>query len=87
MSISATSIEPVATRVSFERGRMLVRFADGRELAVPLDWFPRLKRATPTQRKHWELVGGGIGIHWPDVDEDISVENLLLPQRSLLRAR
>lgn len=66
---------------------MLVRFTDGRELTVPLEWFPGLKRASATQRKNWELVGGGIGIHWPDIDEDISVENLLLPKGSVLQPR
>jgi hypothetical protein len=51
--------------------------ADGRVISVPLAWFPRLLKATPTQRSHWELCGGGFGIHWPDVDEDLSVEGLL----------
>jgi len=54
-----------------------VVLADGRELAVPLAWFPRLRDATPDQRSRWELIGGGIGIHWPAIDEDISVESLL----------
>jgi hypothetical protein len=51
---------------------------DGRRLFVPLVWFPRLARATPEQRKHWRLIGGGEGFHWPDVDEDLSVRGLLL---------
>ncbi len=54
--------------------------ADGRELSVPLACFPRLRRATARERKKWELVGGGLGIHWPLIDEDISVENLLAPR-------
>jgi len=51
--------------------------ADGRELSVPLEWFPRLRDATSEQRQHWRFIGRGKGIHWPDVDEDISVESLL----------
>jgi hypothetical protein len=54
-----------------------VRLADGREIAAPLEWYPRLRDATPEQRAHWRLIGRGIGIHWEDVDEDISVEGLL----------
>jgi hypothetical protein len=54
-----------------------VVLADGRELAAPLEWFPRLRDATPEQRAKWRLIGGGQGIHWPDVDEDIAVTTLL----------
>ncbi len=79
--------EPVAVGVAFTDGRILVRLADGRELSVPLSFFPRLSRAAPRARKNWELIGGGIGIHWPDLDEDISVENLLAPRTAHLRAR
>jgi hypothetical protein len=50
---------------------------DGRELSVPVDWFPALAGATEAQRAHWRLIGQGTGIHWPDVDEDISVPHLL----------
>jgi hypothetical protein len=50
---------------------------DGREIFVPLVWSPRLQKVTPEQRKEWRLIGGGIGIHWEAVDEDISVESLL----------
>lgn len=78
--------EPVAVEVAFTDGRLLVCLADGRELSVPLDFFPRLKKASARARKNWELIGGGIGIHWPDLDEDISVENLLAPRTSHLRA-
>ena len=51
--------------------------AEGRELAAPLEWFPKLRDATFDQRANWRLIGGGQGIHWPDVDEDISVASLL----------
>jgi len=54
-----------------------VVLADGRELSVPLEWFPRLRDATTEQRGQWRFIGRGKGIHWPDVDEDISVESLL----------
>lgn len=56
---------------------LIVDLADGRTISVPLAWFPRLLNATPAQRGHWQLAGGGFGIHWPDVDEDLSTEGLL----------
>jgi hypothetical protein len=52
---------------------MLVHLEDGRSLTVPLEWFPRLKAATPAPLRHYELIGHGLAIHWPDIDEDISV--------------
>lgn len=61
----------------FSDNALHVVLADGRELSAPLDWFPRLRRATAKQRKKWRLIGDGVGIHWPDVDEDISVDSLL----------
>jgi hypothetical protein len=54
-----------------------VNLTDGRTIAVPLAWYPRLVHGTPEERNHWRLIGQGEGIHWPDLDEDISVENLL----------
>ncbi|SMH52720.1 DUF2442 domain-containing protein [Azospirillum agricola] len=57
--------------------RLTVELMDGRSIAVPLAWYPRLFDATSKQRGHWELAGGGYGIHWPDLDEDLSVEGLL----------
>ncbi|HEX6309691.1 MAG TPA: DUF2442 domain-containing protein, partial [Longimicrobiales bacterium] len=54
-----------------------VRLDDGRRLWVPYSWFPRLESATPAQRAHWEIIGSGVGIHWPDIDEDLSVAGLL----------
>jgi Protein of unknown function (DUF2442) len=60
---------------------------DGRRVAVPLAWFPHLERATPEQRSSWRLIGRGVGINWPDLDEDISVENLLGGDRDLLTYR
>jgi hypothetical protein len=63
--------------VSFTEDEILVTLADGRRVSAPLEWFPRLLRATPAQRTNWSLIGRGIGIHWEDVDEDISVRSLL----------
>src|SRR6266498_2865526 len=56
---------------------LIVTLVDGRRVSAPLAWFPRLLRATPKQRANWRLIGRGIGIHWEDVDEDISVRSLL----------
>ena len=68
---------PIATDVSFTEDSLCVVLADGREVTVPLEWFPRLRDTTDEQRKDWRLIGGGIGIHWESIDEDISVESLL----------
>lgn len=68
----------LARAVSFDANTMWVDFADGRKLGVPLAYFPRLLNATPTQREHYEISGGGSGLHWEEIDEDINVENLLL---------
>ncbi|MGI8656750.1 MAG: DUF2442 domain-containing protein [Pyrinomonadaceae bacterium] len=77
MSTLAIEVEPLAVEVSCTDDSLRVVLADGREIAVPLVWFPRLQKATPEERKEWRLIGGGIGIHWEAVDEDISVESLL----------
>ena len=77
MSTSQVKIEPLATDVSCSADTLHVLLADGREISVPLEWFPRLRDATEEQRKGWSLIGGGIGIHWECVDEDISVDSLL----------
>lgn len=63
--------------VRFTEDELIVQIADGRTLSVPLVWYPRLLHATPEQRAHWTLAGAGFGIHWPDVDEDLSTEGLL----------
>ena len=67
----------LAESVSFDEDSLSVRLSDGRAIVAPLEWFPRLRGATDEQRAHWGLIGGGVGIHWPDLDEDISVEGLL----------
>jgi len=70
--------EPVATYLRFEGDVMWIDLADGRQLGVPLAYFPRLLRATLSQRKKFIFSGGGTGIHWDDLDEDISIPALLL---------
>lgn len=77
MSTLAIEVEPLAVDVSCTDNSLRVVLADGREISAPLIWFPRLQKATPQERKEWQLIGGGIGIHWEAVDEDISVESLL----------
>jgi hypothetical protein len=77
MNILAEKVEPLAIDVSFTEDALHVVLADGREISAPLQWFPRLLRATSEERTQWELIGDGIGIHWPLVDEDIEVESLL----------
>ena len=59
-----------------------MQLSDGRDISVPLSWYPRLVHATTEERIHWELIGSGQGIHWPDLDEDISVEMLLAGRKS-----
>jgi len=77
MSTLDIRIEPLAVDVSFSPDALHVVLADGREVSAPLEWFPQLRAATSEQKKNWRLIGKGIGIHWEDVDEDISVESLL----------
>ena len=71
------SVAVTAKRVWFDETKMYVLLSDAREIAVPLEWFPRLKNANKKQRNNWRLIGGGVGIHWKDIDEDLSVEGLL----------
>ena len=78
--MSTSPIEPrpaFATAVRLSARTLTVDLADGRSIAVPLTWYPRLAAATDAERNNWRLIGRGEGIHWPDLDEDISVENLL----------
>jgi hypothetical protein len=79
MNISST-VSPTTTlaqTVRFTEDALVVALSDGREVSVPLEWFPRLRDATPQQRQNWRLIARGIGIHWEDVDEDIAVTTLL----------
>lgn len=82
MSILAWTNSPAATGVELTEDDLTVFLSDGRDVTVPLAWYPRLAHAKPEHRHVWELIGGGHGIHWPELDEDISVDNLLLGQPS-----
>jgi Protein of unknown function (DUF2442) len=77
MRSSPVKIKPYATSVKVTPKGLRVDLADGREIRVPLRWFPRLYKATKAQRANWRLIGRGVGIHWEEIDEDISVEALL----------
>ena len=68
---------PLAENVSVRIDELVVELADGRTLTVPLAWYPRLAHATPEERGNWRLIGLGEGIHWPDLDEDISIDGLV----------
>lgn len=71
--------QPRASSVEFRGDMLVAHLEDGREVHVPLEWFPLLRDATASQRANWRLVGRGIGVHWPELDEDISVRGLLAP--------
>jgi hypothetical protein len=77
MNISTRVADERVADVRFEDERLIVDLADGRTISVPVAWYPRLANATTAQRENWEVAGGGCGIHWPDVDEDLSTEGLL----------
>lgn len=80
--------QPKIQDVMTTADRLTVSYDDGRIVSLPLKWYPRLNRATPAQRRNWELIGRGYGVHWPDVDEDLSAEGLLegRPAREFIRA-
>jgi uncharacterized protein DUF2442 len=80
MSSLAIKFEPLAVEVAFTDTMLPVVLAARREVSSPLAWFPRLLNATAEQRRSWRLIGGGIGIRWDSIDEDISVESLLSVQ-------
>jgi hypothetical protein len=83
MHISRIEIEiPEAVSVHFDDDSMTVELSDARNISVPLVWYPRLLYANTEQRNNWRLIHGGEGIHWEDLDEDISVENLIAGRRS-----
>ena len=77
MSTSTINKSACASDIWFGNDKMFLSLEDGRELAVPLEWFPTLRDATNAQRSNWRFIGGGEGIHWEDLDEDILVEGLL----------
>lgn len=77
MNTLAVKVKPQIVDISFTSDSLHVILADGREISAPLEWFPRLRDANKRQRKNWRLIGRGIGIHWEEIDEDISVKSLL----------
>lgn len=77
MSFSTSAADERVLGVEFSDDTLSVSLRDGRIISVPLVWFPRLLNATPAQRANWKIAGGGFGLHWPDIDEDLSTEGLL----------
>ena len=76
--MSTVQLEPLAMAVSFTPDALKVTLADGREVSAPLAGFPRLLNATDAPRNPWRFIGRGIGVHWPELDEDVSVESLMV---------
>jgi hypothetical protein len=77
MGILALRADERVANVAFSADSLSVSLMDGRTISVPLAWYPKLLHATEEQRKKWEIAGAGYGIHWPDLDEDVSTEGLL----------
>ena len=77
MNTVALVVEPKISDLRITDAEITAHLLDGRTVSVPLAWSWRLSEATPAQRNHWEIIGDGIGIHWPEVDEDISIEGML----------
>jgi hypothetical protein len=77
MNTSTSEIQvAMAQQIAVTEDTLTADLVDGRTISVPLGWYPRLLHGTPEERNHWRLIGGGEGIHWPDLDEGIGVENL-----------
>jgi hypothetical protein len=77
MGILALAADERVADIFFTDEELSVRLMDGRTISVPLAWYPRLLNASKEQRNNWKISGGGYGIHWPDIDEDLSTEGLL----------
>ena len=77
MSISIVNKSHNALDIYFSETKMTVVLKDGREISIPLEWFPKLRTASPEQLKYWRFIGEGEGIHWNELDEDISIEGLI----------
>ena len=78
MSTLVAKKDPKAVSVEVGKDILKVTLADGRVVSAPLEWFPRLRDATRKQRNNWRLIGAGVGIRWPDLDEDVSIDGLLI---------
>ena len=77
MSTLAVKLDSHAVDVAIDDASLHLVLADGREISAPLEWFPRLRDASTSQRGNWRLIGKGIGVHWPEIDEDIAVSTLM----------
>jgi hypothetical protein len=77
MGTLALAPDERVSEVELTDDNLIVSLMDGRTISVPLVWYPRLLNATPKQRRNWQIAGGGYGIHWPDIDEDLNTEGLL----------
>lgn len=77
MGTLALNADERVESVDFSEGFLIVSLKDGRRISVPIEWYPRLARASASERAAWEICGGGYGIHWPEIDEDLSTEGLL----------
>lgn len=82
MSTLVLETEPAVTQVMINDEKLIIEFADGRTIVVPLSWYPRLLHASPKERGNWHLLGDGYAIEWPDLDEHIGIEGLLAGRRS-----
>ena len=83
MSTLVNELQAVkAIEVNVTEDNLVVELDDGRILSIPLTWYPRLWHGTMAERQNWRMIGDGMGIHWPDLDEDISIEGLILGRRS-----
>jgi Protein of unknown function (DUF2442) len=82
MSSSTADQTVTAANVRVEVDTLTVELSDGRVLSVPIAWYPRLLHGTADERKKWQFIAGGRGIHWPEIDEDVSVENMLAGKQS-----
>lgn len=76
-TLTNNTTQAIAKSISFNNDMLCVNLMDGREIHVPLTWFPKLSHATTEQLNNWRFIGRGLGIHWEDLDEDISIEGLL----------
>ena len=83
--LTRVEMADLATHVELTDDELIVTLADGRAMSAPLVWFPRLLNASAEQRQRWQLIGGGEGIHWPELDEDLSIAGLLRGERSTVR--
>ncbi len=77
MNILAVNADIRIADVRVDDERLSLDLVDGRSVSAPLSWYPRLFNATPAQRANWQIAGGGYGVHWPDLDEDLSAEGIL----------